>query len=342
MNRSASFSRFGFVVLLMFGASLCSAQTYTVTNLGTLSGDNYSVARGINATGEVAGAVGSDRNNTSDVSLYSAGAWTSLGTLGGTSGIGNAINASGQVAGYSTNAAKTYRAFISSGDTLIDIGDLGGGSAVAYGINNSGQVVGSAVTTSGSNHPFLYSNGIMTDLGTLGSPNGNAWWNSAKGVNSAGVVIGTSYDAQGNFFAFTWRNGVMTKMGTLGGSWSEGFAINNKGQTTGIGYTKNNLTAHAFLGSGGKMTDLGALGNTLNASWGLSINNSGVIVGYSDFQSTYHAFIYSGGKMRDLNGLIPAGSGWVLEQAFGINDAGQIVGTGTIGGAERAFLLTPN
>ncbi|HEY3701676.1 MAG TPA: hypothetical protein VGL32_05420, partial [Acidimicrobiales bacterium] len=45
--------------------------------------------------------------------------------------------------------------------------------------------------------------------------------------------------------------------------------------------------------------------------------------------------------MTDLNSLIPAGSGWVLDQARAINDAGQIVGWGTINGHEHAFLLTP-
>jgi probable HAF family extracellular repeat protein len=88
------------------------------------------------------------------------------------------------------------------------------------------------------------------------------------------------------------------------------------------------------------MTDLGTLTGPLFTSWGLSINDSGVVVGYSDYQDTYHAFVYSGGKMKDLNKLIAAGSGWVLEQAFGINNAGQIVGTGTHNGQEHGFLLT--
>jgi probable HAF family extracellular repeat protein len=341
MNLCASLPRFVFVLLLTAVSSLCAAQTYTVTDLGTLSGDDYSVARAVNATGAVAGAVGSDRNNTSDVSLYSAGQMTSLGTLGGNSGIGNGINASEQVAGYSTRADGTYHAFITINGTLTDIGDLGGGSAVAYGINDAGQVVGSAVTADGSNHPFRYSNGQMTDLGTLGSPNGVDWWNSAQGINESGVVVGTSYTASGNFRGFIWSNGKMTPLGTLGGQWSEGYAINNKGQTTGIAYTKNNLEAHAFLQTGSKVTDLGTLTGPLFTSWGLGINDSGVVVGYSDFEGGYHAFVYSGGKMKDLNKLIPAGSGWVLEQAFGINNAGQIVGTGTHNGQEHGFLLTP-
>jgi hypothetical protein len=52
------------------------------------------------------------------------------------------------------------------------------------------------------------------------------------------------------------------------------------------------------------------------------------------------AFIYDT-QMRDLNTLIPPGSGWFLSSATGINDAGQITGTGSFGGPTHAFLLTP-
>lgn len=321
----------------------CPAQTsYSVTDLGTLNTNGYSVAKGVNATGEVTGAAGSDASNTSQVFTYGDGTMTGLGTLGGNSGIGNAINASGQVAGYSVNSSNEYRAFITSGDTLIDIGDLGGGSAVGYGINDSGQVVGSAVTADGSNHPFLYSSGTMTDLGTLGSPKGTDWWNSAQGVNKAGAVTGTSYDAHGNFFAFLWKNGKMTKMGTLGGLWSQGYAINNKGQVTGLAYTKNG-SAHAFIANCATcpLRDLGTFAGSTSTVWGFGINDSGVVVGQSTFKSTYHAFVYSGAKIKDLNSLIPAKSGWVLNEADAINNSGQIVGTGAINGQEHGYLLTP-
>ena len=39
--------------------------------------------------------------------------------------------------------------------------------------------------------------------------------------------------------------------------------------------------------------------------------------------------------------MIPAGSGWVLISANGINAAGQIVGMGTHNSKTRGFLLTP-
>jgi probable HAF family extracellular repeat protein len=224
---------------------------------------------------------------------------------------------------------------------MTDIGDLGGGSAVAYGLNDSGQVVGSAVTADGSNHPFLYSNGTMTDLGTLGSPGGNDWWNVATGINKSGTAVGTSYDALGNFLGFVWRNGKMTALGTLGGQWSQAFAINDKGQISGLAYTKGNASAHAFLLTGKKMIDLGTLDGPSGTTWGLALNDSGIVVGQATVPSGYHAFIYSGSQMKDLNKLIPAGTEWDLISANGINAAGQIVGVGYIKGQEHGFLLTP-
>ena len=330
------------LALPLVASSFCAAQTYTVTDLGVLPGDNWSGAGGINSAGRITGAVGNYNNPSSSVFVYSEGSLTNLGTLGGSSGIGNGINASGQVAGYSQNASRTYRAFLSNGDTLIDIGDLGGGSAVAYAINDLGQVVGSAVTSGHANHPFLYSNGEMIDLGTLGSPEGVDWWNSAQGVNNSGEVTGTSYDAEGNFFGFVWSNGKMTKLGTLGGSWSQAYAINNKGQVTGLAYTKDG-NAHAYITvADGRLKDLGVFDGTASTTWGFGINDSGAVVGQSSFQGTYHAFVYSSGKIKDLNRLIPAKSGWVLLEGDSINKTGQIVGTGMHKGQEHAFLLTPH
>ena len=36
-----------------------------------------------------------------------------------------------------------------------------------------------------------------------------------------------------------------------------------------------------------------------------------------------------------------SGSSWYLEEAQGINDLGQIVGSGTINGQNHAYLMTP-
>ena len=338
----AAISRLIPCLLLLFAASLfCSAQTYTMTDLGTVSGMNYSVGRAINASAQTTGASGQNGSDIAHVFVNTAGTFEDLGTLGGQSGIGNGINASGQVAGYSENAYNNYRAFISQGGSLVDIGDLGGGSAVAYAINDAGDVVGSAVTKDGSNHPFLYSNGKMTDLGTLGSPDGNSWWNSAQGINNSGVITGTSYDAQGNFFGFVWSNGKMTKMGTLGGLWSQANAINNGGQVTGIAY-KRNGGAHAFITkANGKLKDLGQLAGKFGTVGATQLTTPGWLWASPPTRNFYHAFVYNG-RIKDLNKLIPKNSGWVLYEARGINNAGQIICSGMKSdGTQHAILLTP-
>jgi len=342
--KSTSLGRFGFLLLLIATASFCLAQTYTMVDLGAPAGDGFFTPRAINAAAQVTGSAGPSNGQSSDVVIYSNGTFINLGTLGGNSGIGNGINTSGQVAGYSTNAAGTYCAFISNGDSLIDIGDRGGGSAVAYAINDSAQVVGSAVTADGSNHPFLYSNGTMIDLGTLGSPEGPSWWNSAEGINNAGVVVGYSYTNQPNapFRGFAWRNGKMIALGSLGGGMSQAYAINNLNQVTGIAYLKNGL-AHAFITeTSGKMKDLGAL-QALGDSWGFAVNDSGVVVGQAQLNNgAVHAIVYSGTKMQDLNALVPKGSGLTLIEADGVNNAGQIVATGEDSkGNLHAVVLTP-
>ena len=66
------------------------------------------------------------------------------------------------------------------------------------------------------------------------------------------------------------------------------------------------------------------------------INASDWIVGEVDKGSNgpFHAFVWApGGTMVDLNTRVKLPAGWVLEDANAINDAGQIVGAATVGGA---------
>ena len=87
------------------------------------------------------------------------------------------------------------------------------------------------------------------------------------------------------------------------------------------------------------MTDLGTFGGVTSSANG--INNNGQIVGSYGFSSgIVHAFMYESGSMVDLNSLLPANSGWVLTDALRINDAGQIIGLGTLNGVDSVFELT--
>jgi probable HAF family extracellular repeat protein len=72
-------------------------------------------------------------------------------------------------------------------------------------------------------------------------------------------------------------------------------------------------------------------------------NASGLMVGmmWND-AGDERAFVFQpGSAVQDLNDLIGSGLGWTLEFARDVNDAGQIVGTGTHNGAVRGFILAP-
>jgi probable HAF family extracellular repeat protein len=130
----------------------------------------------------------------------------------------------------------------------------------------------------------------------------------------------------------------MLDLGTLGGTYSGAYGVNASGKVTGSSNTIGNSFDHAFLFDG-TMQDLGTLGGS--QSQGFGINASGQVVGQADGPSGTHAFLYDG-TMLDLNNLLDStGAGWTLTQARGINDFGQITGTGYIGGQMHAFLLTP-
>ena len=76
-----------------------------------------------------------------------------------------------------------------------------------------------------------------------------------------------------------------------------------------------------------------------------AISANGLIVGHSYISNPsdyYKAFLYSGGVMTDLNTFLPANSGWVLQDAVGVNDSGLIAGNGLFNGQQRAFLLNTN
>ncbi|HEY2694838.1 MAG TPA: hypothetical protein VGJ45_05175 [Pseudonocardiaceae bacterium] len=96
---------------------------------------------------------------------------------------------------------------------------------------------------------------------------------------------------------------------------------------------------------GGAVTDLGTIDGIAD-NQATAINRAGQVVGTADphCQPCVHPVAWlrePGGTLTDLDTLIPAGSGWTLQQANGINDRGQIVGAGLRNGALHAYLLTP-
>ena len=80
-----------------------------------------------------------------------------LGTLGGGTSVGVAINAQGQVAGSADTADGVRHAFrwTPSGG-MLDLGTLGGTFSSGQAINAPGQVTGYAATADGGTHAFRW------------------------------------------------------------------------------------------------------------------------------------------------------------------------------------------
>lgn len=210
---------------------------------------------------------------------------------------------------------------------MVDLGalaPLAGSDSGANGINDSGQVVGQWGTNEPA-HAFLYSNGTVTSLPQPGFTGGVGC--AASAINNTGQIAGTCADTTGTAHLVLWHNGTVTDLGTLGTPGSLTFAraisINSNGQIAGTMSTGGGAT-EGFLYSNGTITSLGSF-------LAASINDNGVMVGGPQ--------IDSGGTVRDLNNLIPAGSGYQIQNATAINDNGQIVANTT---STHALLLTPS
>jgi probable HAF family extracellular repeat protein len=138
-----------------------------------------------------------------------------------------------------------------------------------------------------------------------------------------------------------YQNGVMTDLDPTAGNGSASFAygINDSGQI--VGQFVVNGTYHAFVYQLGApaFVDIGALLPSGGDSTAQGINSFGQVVGGGG--GLGHAFLYQNGNVLDLNSLLPANSGWTLTNASGVNDSGQIVGTGIHNGRQEAFLLSP-
>jgi probable HAF family extracellular repeat protein len=339
------------IASLFLAALPAPAQVmYTVTDLGLPNNGMFPFstagATGINNAGQVTGnAMSVSPFPPNRAFRYSPGVgMVDLGSLvaNGTSN-GAAINAAGQVVGLSQISGGGLRAFrYTDGAGMVNLGVLPGlTDSTAGGINDLGQVVGLSGLGVSWVRVFRYSD--ATGLVDLGLPTGQTGAVRAT-INNAGQISLTASSAGGAVFgAFRYSDATgYVSLGTLGGVNSTANAINVVGNVVGSSSTMSGA-GHAFEYTNGTgMVDLGVLPGGTSSS-ATAINALDVIVGIGNSPAgSQRAFVYRAGLgMLDLNDLIGTGTGWTLNGASGINDLGQIVGNGTLNGAQRAFLLTP-
>jgi len=263
--------------------------------------------------------------------------------------------------------------------TMYDLGTLDGGLSYGYGINESGDVVGAAYTADNALHAFLYTecNG-MVDLNTLVTAQSGWELANAVAINDAGQITGWGWiEGQQHAFRLTpvpepttiamlalggvavaacrrrrstmmlcllcslsvststqaarYSVAPLGHLGEFGPGSTTALDINNSGQVVGESF------GQAFLYDDGVMYGL------VDASRAYAINNSGQVAGwyYPAGAEDQRAFLWTPttlnghtGTLQDLGTL-----GGSTSRAFGINDAGHVVGESfTARGEVHGFL----
>lgn len=190
--------------------------------------------------------------------------------------------------------------------------------------------------------------GSVKQLSTLPGDNvGLAFW-----VNDAGQAVGVTGTCANTTLppfsvgrhAVLWEaDGSVVDLGNLGGTGDPSrlgvgnvaHSINSKGQVVGVSALAGNLTVHGFIWT--KSTGMRSLdpldGHVFSGAVG--INKDGDVVGVSvggdgvpDGSNPTSAVIWRRGSQQatDLNLLTAAPTPLILMFAYGINDAGEIVG----------------
>jgi probable HAF family extracellular repeat protein len=319
------------------------SRAYSINNSGQVAGSSFAPNAFSHAFRYTDGVGLVDLNQFTRSAITYGGGINDLGQVGGS------VDVSGGAGGY-----HPFR--YTDGVGLVDLGTLPG-YTLGYGgaINADGQVVGSAYGASANPNmlrAFRYSDDDgMEDLGTLGRSS------TSEGINNSGIVVGSSETPTtpmgdhwnpGHAFLYTDCKGMqdLNELIDSSAGWElrRASGINSSRQIVGFG-AHNGVGVRAFRFKRGVVQDLGTFPGG-GISYALGINNRGEVVGaaYLDASGVgnFRAMLYTDRLgIQNLNDLISPAAGWVLREANGINNQGQIVGWGEFNGQEHAFRLTP-
>lgn len=330
----------GLSIIVASGRATAQIQQYTIQDLGTLGG-YYSFAYGINSIGQVVGnsETGFPPAPTHGFLWDEAEGMTDLGTLGGRNSYAYGVNTLGQVVGCSNTADGDTHAFlwardkndgVPSNPQMEDLGTLSGGNSCALSINDSGAIAGVSGALYAEHAVVWDQTGQITDIAP----------GSANGINSLGQVTGAVRTQGTSTDAFRWdpESGLQD---LVSAGWAQ--SINDDGQFVGTFSTPSRSHGFLYDDSSG-VVDLGTLNGCDCFSNAYAINNSSLIVGdMITLGEVQFAILWdSQHGIHNLDDLLPPESGWRLQEARAVNDAGQIAAWGYNQGGHAVRLSPQN
>ena len=351
------------------------APRYKIVALGTLlqndppQGSNpaayvgTSEAYSINDRGQVVGA-STARSAGQHAFLWQDGKITDIGLSHPNQGsVARAINDRGQVAG-SLDVGDGRHAFLWERGNMRDLGTLGGLVSSALALNNKGEIVGYSdlaprvVSNAAGSRPWdkpwrlavvWTERKGMTALGAFPS----TYSSTATGINDKGQVVGTMVTGHPQAQpAITWEDGKPRIIGDNydpGGNDNQAGGINSRGL---LAIQQMPHYTHTPPYDQYCPYCINDAGQVVGKFW-RSSSPGGFPVDLPPEdrgpEKTDHAFVWQHGRAYDLNSCLSNGAGWLLTDARGINDKGQIVGTGFLArdpkelasSRRMAYLLTP-
>ena len=338
-------------------------STYTIEDLGTLGG-NSSLANAINAEGQVVGSA-QLANGTSHAVVWNPGQpGKDLGTLGGTTSTALGINILGDVVGNADTTTDRAQPFeVPSGGSMTDLTNAPPENSLATllsarGVSDTGVIVGQGFFNAIDTFvtvPYAFDPASGTILGlddtfdAIGEAVAVGGTRAVSNLNTNGIsqaVVGdiNTPDASVPLPAITNQTqsvatGISAPNST-GTQFASGFALDSSGSWHAVLWTiptNANLATVSDLGHVTGATDQGTINREARGA-----NSLGDVVGNDVLNLNTVAWVKDhAGAITLLSTLLPAGSGITLEEATGINDAGQICATGIKDGKEHAFRLTP-
>jgi hypothetical protein len=278
-------------LLAVLGLSAALSPTaraeYQIVTLDVPGLAGYSLAYGINNSGQISGVTVDETTLRGTGFIYSGGSYTMVnapGAVNGTEGL--RINNRGDAVMYGFDENWRSMGYVLS-DGVYTTFSPPGTDGVPSDISDNGDVLGTAFSED-INDPNIYSyilsNGTYTPFTVPGAASVLAF-----GMNDVGGISGSILTPEGYIQGFLYSGGQFTSIRVPEGYVTNTLGLNNKGSVVGS-YRNADFNDSGFVYRGGVYT-------TINIPGALSvyvydINDHEDIVGYYiGADGTYNAFV---------------------------------------------------